>query len=776
MTAPALTAVWLLAQAVTATVEVDRGTVGVGEELTATVTVRTRGGAAPSVSDPPLTGLLSIGRQEVSEVTFEEGSAAPLRITVVTFELRAVRAGTAVFGGVVVRHGNASVETAAREVEVLRSPAGAEAALTPIAQRLLAGAPAPGRADGVALTVVASHERVIVGQQLDVVIAAWFPRRLRARLRRPPAIVTVAPEGAWQYPQEVPPGVVASRRVGGEWMDLFATHLVLFPLRAGRLVIPSQRLEYSVPVTSSFFSREERYAITSDEEGLMVVAPPATPAGANEGVAGRDLAVSLQIRQGRARVGEPLEVAVTVRGEGNVALWPPPVVRWPAGFRAYPGETSVALEASGGRIGGRKTFVSHVVPDTAGTFVVPQVTYPYFDLGRGAYRAAVTPPRELAVAPSGLGASRAAPSLAEGRAPGFAARLTRRWQAWHAAALLAAGPFLFFLLRWRPRGRRRRAPAEHGVRALERDFARVLQARVGAAAHGENAALVTALRAAGLESSLAVHVGRLRERLRAARFAPPPAGDPAELDAELREVIRALAGERRESARSRVIGSAATLALCVLVAPAAGQSAEALYQMGALRPAADSFGARAARSPLVAAHWYNLGATVYRAGDDGRAVAAWTAARRLAPRDRMVRRTYTFLAPVDGPSRWLLWAGPVTPREAWTLAGGCWLLAWLAMGLRVRRPIVWLILLVAIGAGSYGAYAVRRHDTPVAIALTGMALREAPFGSAPARDTLAAGSAMRVHERRGSWALASRPGGARGWVLTAQLVTVPRIP
>src|SRR2546421_10663759 len=40
--------------------------------------------------------------------------------------------------------------------------------------------------------------------------------------------------------------------------------------------------------------------------------------------------------------------------------------------------------------------------------------------------------------------------------------------------------------------------------------------------------------------------------------------------------------------------------------------AEALYDIGALRAAADSFAARAAARPGVAAHWYNLGATLYR--------------------------------------------------------------------------------------------------------------------------------------------------------------------
>src|SRR5207247_1297475 len=120
-------------------------------------------------------------------------------------------------------------------------------------------------------------------------------------------------------------------------------------------------------------------------------------------------------------------------------------------------------------------------------------------------------------------------------------------------------------------------------------------------------------------------------------------------------------------------------ALLLLAPPARAQrpSAEALYEAGALRAAADSFAARAAAEPQVAAHWYDLGATLYRAGADGKATAAWTLAARLAPRNAVVRRARRLLPPPDAASESLLAVGPATPAEWWfaaTLAwgGGCW--------------------------------------------------------------------------------------------------------
>ena len=98
-------------------------------------------------------------------------------------------------------------------------------------------------------------------------------------------------------------------------------------------------------------------------------------------------------------VGEPLDVAVTLRGVGNVELWPAPVLRWPAGFRVYPGETAVQLDPAGGRVAGTKSFHYLIVPDSAGTFLLPEVRYPHFALATKAYRTIRVAPRSLVVGP-----------------------------------------------------------------------------------------------------------------------------------------------------------------------------------------------------------------------------------------------------------------------------------------------------------------------------------------------------------------------------------------
>src|SRR5213078_3215822 len=183
---------------------------------------------------------------------------------------------------------------------------------------------------------------------------------------------------------------------------------------------------------------------------------------------------------------------------------------------------------------------------------------------------------------------------------------------------------------------------------LEHAFHALLASHVPDPVARDGDGLARALRAAGVESAVADHVMRLRDRLRAARYGPRGLGDAAELAAEIEQVLGVLGAEPHGGRRVRLFS---TLCCAALLAPrgslAQGPSAEALYAAGALRAAADSFAARAAAEPRTAAHWYNLGATLYRAGADGKATTAWIRAARLAPREPAIRRALRLLPAPD---------------------------------------------------------------------------------------------------------------------------------
>jgi len=777
------------------TARVDRARLTAGEELRLTVRARSRTAEPVTVVLPALTGFAITGSREVTEVTIE-GLGAPVRTTTRELALRAQRPGTLVIGPVRVRQGGHEVATAPITVTVDSAAVGLATALSPIARGLLDAAPPPARNDQVAVTVIVPGDSVLVGQQVDVIAAAWFPREVRERLRRAPILTMQTPEGVWAYPGAAPTAVAASRLVRGRWMDLFVAHQAVFPLTRGLIVIPPAVVDYAVPVSFSFFSREDRYSLRSDTVSLTALPLPASgrAAGRDQRVAAQGLTLDLVIDPANGRVGEPIDVTARLSGVGNVALWPEPGIRWPAGFRAYAGETGTRVEPRDGRIAGTKTFHYLVVPDSTGSFLLPEIRYPYYDMAAGAYGAATAAPRALAVAPgTEPRAARALPPLMPGTAEVWSDALARDLAPWGWLALLVGPPLVAWL--WRRRAAREVAaadelaqdggagsdggggPARPGrLGRLEREFHGVLASHVPDARARDGDGLARALRAAGVESAVADHVMRLRDRLRAARYGPRGLGDAAELGAELAQVLRVLGAEpagRRRRVAWRGGGTAALVALAVLARPLGAQepSAEALYQAGALRAAADSFAARAGAQPRVPAHWYDLGATLYRAGADGKALAAWARAGRLAPRDRLMLRAHELLPTPDAASDPLLATGVATPAE-WALAAAVlWLAMWSAVMARARRSAVVGLAALGLVAGGLAWREAARRARPLAIVVdSGTPVRVAPYGAASPATALQAGAALLVMRRYGAWLEVWRADGVRGWVLASEVV------
>ena len=754
---------------------VDEERVSVGEDLLYTLHAVSHSREPMHVTVAPFTGLEIVSRSERSEVSLGHD---PTRTTVLEVRLRAVRPGRWQLGPARAVQGSDTVEAAAIVVDVTASRAATASTLSPRLRRLLDQARPPRAGQAASVDLIVSADSVRVGEQVDVVTAAWFPRDLRLQLRRPPTLQPPVVDGVWSYPQSTPAGIAATRSIGGRWYDLFVAHQVVFPLLPGTVVVPRATLKYSTPVALQFFSQEERYALTSRAETLRVSPLPASgrPAGFT-GAIGTGLELERRVSPAVARVGEGVMVELALAGEGNTALWPAPELRWSPSARAYSDKVEERVGITDGRVGGTKTFRYLVVPDSAGALTLPAVSYAYYDLAARAYRSADLPAGAIPVGP-GSGASTSTalpPPLMRPGGPALARRLGRAVPDWVWLLVLLVPPLLLALRGRLSIPRHRPAPVPAGdLRAAEEELDAVVRTLVPDPERRTGAGLATAVRAAGADSALAARVAAVRERLLARRYGPDAGGpEDAALVLEVREVARRLGGSLRGWAGR----GAAVVPLVVMLWSASlwaqAPPPEALYEQGSLAAAADEFAHRAAREPAVAAHWYNLGATYYRLGQDGRARAAWLQARRLAPRAGAVVQALRMTPPPDATSARWSWVPPVTPEELLLLGALGWIGGWLGWTLRPRVRERWLVLLVFSAGALLAGLALRSWlREPLAVVLDRTTLRLSPHGLAPGLAALDTGSAVRIVRRSPGWVMVEAPGSQRGWLADGAVAAV----
>ena len=230
-------------------VSVDQDRLSVGDELVYTARAVSHSSEPLSLTIAPFNGFELVSRSERTEVSLSGG---PTRTTVLEIRLRALRPGRWQVGPARAVQGSEAVEAAVLVVDVEASAAVAATTLNPRLRSLLERTPLPPRGKA-AVALVVSADTVRVGEQVDVVTAAWFPRDLRMQLRRPPTLQPPVIDGVWSYPQPAPSGIAVTRNIGGIAYDLFVAHQVVFPLVAGTISIPRAMLKYSTPLALQFF-------------------------------------------------------------------------------------------------------------------------------------------------------------------------------------------------------------------------------------------------------------------------------------------------------------------------------------------------------------------------------------------------------------------------------------------------------------------------------------------------------------------------------------------
>jgi hypothetical protein len=659
--------------------------------------------------------------------------------------------------------------------------------------------------DDIAFRAMTLPDTVWVGQQATYQVGVFLSDEIRGRLRRNP--VFVPPELRSMLAYDLASLNSVPRYAGSRRYEVHVFQRALFPLTAGRHEIPPARLEYALPLSNSFFAREESHSART--QSLVVIArePPATgrPPG-YRGAVGR-LALQTRLDRRPQRTGDPFTFTAVVLGTGNVSLLPRPdfAVPW---ADVVPGAVRVQMDSSTTLVRGRKEFDWILTPVQPGRQAVPAIRYPYFNPYSEQYEVAFGRADSVNVSGAPVVVDRSAgdstPVLPvrrtyEGQVP---APITDSTLFWFLIAV-APLPLMFVSVGRRPR-RATTTPPEAQLRSAAREG-------------GADAALVRRIFARGVAERTSLSPGdmadqgRMRRALRRAGVSEPTATDASALLATLDESVFGAGGEFDaasperaivllraidEEARSRaaiaarrvdraLIGLA--IVLCSATAWAATQDvvASTVFADGLTAYDAREFGSArqaffelAQARPRAADAWYNFATASWQLEDTAAAVIGWQRAMRLDPMTADVRARLR-LAP--GTPR--LWHGvPPISLTLLAIAGAAlWVVGFVSLAAGRRRQHAMLTRFgttFAIGAVTIFLGGIRQREIldgrDTAVVLSAARLRPMPVLSSEAGIEAQPGEVAKVLGHQGAWTRVELTDRRRGWVEAQRLQALGR--
>jgi hypothetical protein len=254
--------------------------------------------------------------------------------------------------------------------------------------------------DDIFLTLDVDHEEAWVGQQVILTFRYWF----RIQPWNRPSYKAPGTEGFWREGL----GVEKSYRkvVKGRAYSVTELRYSLFPTRSGELIVEPAELSFPEGVFDRFFnSRRSRRGPNVLKTRSLVVKinelPVPRPKGFSGIVASR---LSLQASVDRETVprGEALGMKVTLIADGFLKGFSGLNILAPEGARMHDASESFRSRATQDRISGEITVEKVIIPGEDGMMTIPPLELVWFDSGRGEYRTARTPSREIEVTPSDL--------------------------------------------------------------------------------------------------------------------------------------------------------------------------------------------------------------------------------------------------------------------------------------------------------------------------------------------------------------------------------------
>lgn len=391
--------------------EVNKTSVALNDQIVLAITVSGPNASLPDPQMPPLPNfsVYSSGRNQ--SISFVNGSVASS--VVHTYVLVPHFVGKGTIDPVSITVSGKTVKT--DPIEILVQPPGPGGATqsSPSASKKAAAQPSGGsRGPDVFITAEVDKKKPFVNEQIILTVKFYTGISLMGNPQYS------APKISGFISEDLPPERHGNVALHGRTYYYSEIKTALFPAQAGKLNIGPATVRCQIqqdvavdPFSPDFFQKFFSQGLVTGQardlssDPLLVTAEPLPEAGkpANFSGAVGAYSISAAVDRNRVKVGEAVNLTITVGGTGNLkAIGEPQKPEMPS-FRVYDTVSSMNLDKKNDLVRGSKVFKTVLVPRVSGSLTIPPISFSYFDPAKRAYAHTSTLPISLNVAPGDPG-------------------------------------------------------------------------------------------------------------------------------------------------------------------------------------------------------------------------------------------------------------------------------------------------------------------------------------------------------------------------------------
>jgi hypothetical protein len=400
-----LVAVSLNAQKIDFSASVDRNVVPPGSAVTLTVTVSGDIARVPKPELPELDNFDILSQGSSRNISFVNGKL--FSSISYSYSLVPRKVGKFTIGPCKIKVKNRVFKTEPIEIEVSK-----EAKDTGTTKKQQPGqhlippqeeSVEKGEGEDIFIRTSVNKKDVYKGEQIIMTFKLYSSTSFLSQ----PLYIPPESKGFWK--EDMGKEKQSQQIIKGRRYEVVELRYALYPITVGNLTIGEAKLNcfVSKPVHDIFsfgFSRGVKKELKTKPISIKVRSLPPQPEKFSGAVG--SFSISAELDRDTVKQNEPLTLITTVVGDGNVRNIDIPKVRIP-GFKIYESGADVRVYESGGRMKGKKTFKTLVVPNRAGDFKVPETSFNYFEPDRKKYVTLTTKSLPFTVIPGegGLDAS-----------------------------------------------------------------------------------------------------------------------------------------------------------------------------------------------------------------------------------------------------------------------------------------------------------------------------------------------------------------------------------